>query len=77
MEQPFVIAKKSHGFELCRYIGLSRYGIQSFLTFMVLNSKSKMRPRRRMVKLPTGITFRPLAKGRRAEVLKPVYANSP
>jgi len=70
VEQPFGIAKKSHGFERCRYIGLPRYGIQSFLTFMVLNCK-------RMVKLLTGITFRPQAKGRRAEVFRPVYANLP
>jgi len=70
VEQPFGIAKKSHGFERCRYIGLPRYGIQSFLTFMVLNCK-------RMVKLLTGITFRPQAKGRRAEVFRPVYASLP
>ncbi len=70
VEQPFGIAKKSHGFERCRYLGLPRYGIQSFLTFMVLNCK-------RMVKLLTGITFRPQAKGRRAEVFRPVYASLP
>jgi len=70
VEQPFGIAKKSHGFERCRHIGLPRYGIQSFLTFMVLNCK-------RTVKLLTGITFRPQAKGRRAEVSRPVYASLP
>jgi len=37
---------------------------------MVLNCK-------RMVQLLTGITFRPQAKGRRAEVFRPVYANLP
>ena len=46
------------------------YGIQLFLTFMVLNCK-------RMVKLLTRITFRPQAKGRRAEVFRPVYASLP
>jgi len=70
VEQPFGIAKRSHGFERCRYLGLPRYGIQSFLTFMVLNCK-------RMVKLLTGITFRTQAKGRRAEVFRLVYASLP
>jgi transposase, IS5 family len=67
VEQPFGIAKQSHGFERCRYLGLSRYRIQSFFTFMVLNAK-------RMVKLLTGVTFRPQAKGRRAERITPVLA---
>ena len=67
VEQPFGIAKHDHGFERCRYLGLARYRIQSFLTFMVVNAK-------RMVKLLTGITFRPQAKGRRAERVTPVLA---
>ena len=45
----------------CRYIGLVKYGIQAFLTFMVANHK-------RLVKLLTGITFRTLAKGRERSV---------
>ena len=70
VEQPFGQAKDKHGFEGCRYIGLVKYGIQAFLTFMVVNCK-------RLVKLMTGITFRPLAKGRRREVFQPVYADLP
>jgi len=70
VEQPFGQAKDKHGFERCRYLGLARYGIQSFLTFMVVNLK-------RAVKLLVNITFRPQAKGRRAEVFEPVYAGLP
>ncbi len=62
---PFCTAKRSHGFERCRYLGLARYWIQAFFTFMVVNAK-------RIVKLLTGITFRPQAKGRRAEKVTPV-----
>jgi len=70
VEQPFGQAKDKHGFERCRYLGLPSYGIQSFLTFLVVNVK-------RMVKLLTGITFRELAKGRRREVFQPVYETLP
>jgi len=70
VEQAFGPAKQKHGFERCRYIGLLRFRIQSLFTFLVVNFK-------RMVKLLTGLTFRPQAKGRRAEVIKPVYACLP
>lgn len=70
VEQPFGIAKQWHGFERCRYLGLARYRIQSLLTFMVVNAK-------RMTKLLTGVTFRPQAKGRRAERLTPVLETIP
>jgi IS5 family transposase len=70
VEQPFGIAKQGHGFERCRYLGLARYRIQALLTFMVVNAK-------RLVKLLTGVTFRPQAKGRRAERLKPVLETIP
>jgi len=70
VEQPFGIAKQWHGFERCRYLGLDRYRIQALLTFMVVNVK-------RLVKLLTGVTFRPQAKGRRAERLKPVLGTMP
>jgi len=60
VEQPFGLAKQGHGFERCRYLGLARYRLQAFLTFLVVNAK-------RLVKLLTGVTFRPQAKGRRAE----------
>jgi len=49
VEQPFGIAKAWHGFGRCRYLGLLRYGIQSYLTFLVHNVK-------RIIKLLTGIT---------------------
>ena len=70
VEMPYGWIKAWHGFERCRYLGLARYAIQSLLTFMVSNAK-------RIVKLLTGITFRAQAKGRRAEVFKPVYAVMP
>lgn len=70
VEQAFGPAKQKHGFEHCRYIGLLRYRIQSLFTFLVRNFK-------RMVKLLTGLTFRPQAKGRRAEAIMPVYACLP
>ena len=70
VEQAFGPAKQKHGLERCRYIGLLRFRIQSLFTFLVGNFK-------RMVKLLTGLTFRPQAKGRRAEVIKPVYACLP
>ena len=63
-------AKDKHGFERSRYIGLLKHGLQSFMTFMVVDSK-------RTVKLLTGITFRQMAKGRRKEVFKPVYETIP
>jgi IS5 family transposase len=70
VEQVFAQAKDKHGLERCRYLGLVRFGIQSFLTFMVVNAK-------RMMKLLTGITFRKQAKGRHREILIPVYASLP
>jgi len=70
VEQVFGLAKRWHGFGRCRYLGLARYRIQSALTFMVGNAK-------RIIKRLTGITFRPLAKGRRGEVFTPVYAALP
>ena len=36
VEQPFGTAKQKHGFGRCRYLGLFRYAIQAFVTFMVL-----------------------------------------
>lgn len=70
VEQPFGPLKQKHGFGRCRYLGLERYRIQALLTFLVSNLK-------RMVKLLTGLTYRPLAKGRRAEQVRPVYASLP
>ena len=70
VEIPYGWSKAWHGFDRCRYLGLARYAIQSTLTFMVSNAK-------RIVKLLTGITFRAQAKGRRAEVFKPVYSTMP
>jgi IS5 family transposase len=70
VERPFAQAKDQHGLDRCRYRGLLNYGLQSFLTFMVVNAK-------RIVKLLTGVTFREQAKGRRKEVYKPVFATLP
>jgi transposase, IS5 family len=70
VEQPFGWVKDKHGFERCRYLGLLRYGLQAYFTFLVSNLK-------RIVKLLTGITLRPQAKGRRAEKLVPVYESLP
>jgi len=66
VEQAFGDVKSWHGFERCRYLGLAGYRIQAFFTFLVHNLK-------RMVKLLTGVTFRPQAKGRRREQVQPVY----
>lgn len=70
VEQPFGPAKQQHGFGRCRYLGWARYRIQALFTFMVSNCK-------RIVKLLTGLTFRPQAKGGRAEVFEPVFAELP
>jgi transposase, IS5 family len=69
VEQPFGIVKRWHGFERCRYLGLARYRLQAIFTFLVHNLK-------RIVKLLTGVTFRPQAKGRRAENCQPVCGTS-
>ena len=68
VEQPFGIVKRWHGFEHCRYLGLARYRLQAILTFLVHNLK-------RIVKLLTGVTFRPQAKGQRAENCQPVLGS--
>lgn len=70
VEQPFGLAKAWHGFERCRYLGLARYRIQAFFTFLVCSSK-------RIIKRLTGITFRELAKGSHAEVFAPVLNTLP
>jgi IS5 family transposase len=70
VEQPSGTNKLWQGFGRCRYLGLARYRIQALLTFMVHNAK-------RLIKLLTGVTFRPQAKGRRAEPLIPVLAAIP
>lgn len=55
IERKFGEAKAWHGFDRCRYRGVARYRVQSYLTFMVLNLK-------RLILLVTGTRFRPLAK---------------
>ena len=69
VEQPFGPAKQKHGFGRCRYLGLARYWIQALFTFLVSS--------KRIIKLLTGITFRPQAKGRKSEVFEPVFADLP
>lgn len=51
IERKFGEAKQGHGFGRCRYIGLARFSIQSFLTAIVLNLK-------RIVKLLLGVNFK-------------------
>jgi IS5 family transposase len=55
IEAKFGEAKSAHRFGRCRYRGLDRFKMQSYLTFMILNLK-------RLVLLVTGIRMRPLAK---------------
>ena len=52
VERKYGEAKRWHGFARCRYLGLVRYGIQAYLTTLVLNLK-------RIVTLLTGVRFRP------------------
>jgi IS5 family transposase len=59
IERKFGEAKAWHRFDRCRYRGLDRFKIQSYLTFMVLNLK-------RIVLLVTDTRFRPLAKDLKA-----------
>jgi IS5 family transposase len=51
IERKFGEAKQGHGLRRCRYVSIVRYGIQSFLTAIVLNLK-------RMVLLLTGVPFK-------------------
>ena len=51
IEQKFGEAKRGHGFDHCRYLGIFHYALQSFFTAMVLNLK-------RMVKVLTGVGFK-------------------
>jgi len=51
IERKFGEAKLGHGLARCRYVGLIRFGIQAYLTAIVLNLK-------RMVKLLTHVGFK-------------------
>jgi IS5 family transposase len=51
IERKFGEAKQGHGFGRCRYISKARYGVQAFLTAIMLNLK-------RMVRLLTGVGFK-------------------
>jgi IS5 family transposase len=51
IERKFAGAKRWHGLGRCRYLGLVGYGIQAYLTALVLNLK-------RIVYLLTGVSFR-------------------
>jgi IS5 family transposase len=65
VEQPFGTLKRWNGLGRCRYIGLERFRTQALMTFFVHNCK-------RVVKLLTGVTFRPEARGQRGEQITPV-----
>jgi IS5 family transposase len=56
IEQKNGEAKRRHGLERCRYLGLAKYAVQSLLTAMVVNLK-------RMVRLLCGVGFRRAAAG--------------
>ena len=51
IERKFGEAKQTHGLARCRYLGKMRFGVQAFLTAMMLNLK-------RMVKLIAGVGFK-------------------
>jgi IS5 family transposase len=51
IERKFGEAKQTHGLARCRYVGKMRFGVQAFLTAMMLNLK-------RMVKLIAGVGFK-------------------
>lgn len=51
IERKFGEGKENHGLRRCRYLGWTRYAIQSYLTALVLNLK-------RMVRVLTGTAFR-------------------
>ena len=51
VERKYGEAKRWHGLGRCRYLGLLRYGIQAYLTALVLNLK-------RIVALLRGVRFR-------------------
>ena len=63
IERKFGEAKREHGLGRCRYVGLLRFAIQSFLTAITLNLK-------RLVLMLTGAPFKrratALAKARGA-----------
>lgn len=65
VEQPFGTLKRWNGLGRCRYIGLERYRTQALMTFIVHNCK-------RAVKLLTGVTFRPEARGAKGEQITPI-----
>ena len=52
IERKFGEAKQVLGFARCRYVGLLRFGIQAYLTAIVLNLK-------RMIKILTNVSFKP------------------
>jgi hypothetical protein len=51
-ERKYGEAKRWHGFVRCRYLGLLRYGMQAYLTALVLSLK-------RIATLLTGVRCRP------------------
>jgi IS5 family transposase len=51
IERKFGEAKQTHGLARCRYLGKMRFGVQAYLTAMMLNLK-------RMVKLIAGVGFK-------------------
>jgi IS5 family transposase len=56
IEQKNAEAKRRHGLDRCRYLGLARYAVQALMTAIVMNLK-------RMVLLLCGVRFRGVAGG--------------
>jgi IS5 family transposase len=52
IERKFGEAKSGHGLARCRYVSLLKFGVQAFITAIVLNLK-------RMVKILNDVSFRP------------------
>ncbi len=57
IEQKNAEAKRRHGLDRCRYLGLAKYAVQSLMTVLVMNLK-------RVVKLLYGVGFRKAAVAR-------------
>ncbi|MBI5465239.1 transposase [Candidatus Gottesmanbacteria bacterium] len=51
IERSYADAKVKHGLKRCRYLGLAKFTIQSYLTFAAMNLK-------RIIKLTTNISFK-------------------
>lgn len=51
VERTYADAKTKHGLKRCRYLGLAKFTVQSYLTFAAMNLK-------RIIKLTTSVSFK-------------------